>query len=262
MAIDILTALKLPAGYADASVFNHLARASGPHELSCVQRKVLIACSARSGSTLLKDSLEHYGVHAREHFNPDIVHPAVEAQTARTVIDYANHLAHTEVHGGTFAIKGAVPTFLFLQSIGEFPERKHEWRVIFLRRKNIVRQAISMRVASITGQWNSTAEPIRAVADSDYAFEAITANVDAVLKTNSTWERIFASFGITPSRVFYEDFAAAIPESGWKLARFIGVDAPRIIDAPPRIARQSTELNDAWEQRYRAELAKLIERRE
>lgn len=245
---DVYAELRLPN--ADATVFKYLTRATGDHALAKVPRKVLIACSARSGSTLLKECLEAYGVYAREYFNvEDIVRPVVERGEATTILDYANYLARTSVRNDTFAIKGNLPAFFFLYHIGELPQHVRDWRVLFIRRKNIVRQAISMELAKITGQWSSLDAPARQVTGDDYAFDSLDKNVETILRTNMIWERIFARFGIEPHRVFYEDLASDMAAVVAGAARFVGIEADNRTMAP-RIARQSNVINDTWEERY------------
>lgn len=53
-----------------SQVLDFLAYEKGPSPLGQLGQKIAIACTARSGSTLLCNALENYGVSASEYFNP------------------------------------------------------------------------------------------------------------------------------------------------------------------------------------------------
>ena len=136
-----------------------------------------------------------------------------------------------------------------------------EMRYFYLRRRNIVRQAISMHVAHQSGvlhsfQMNDDARTVRdaVLYDAGEIRSWIKFLQDEELK----WEREFGSLGIEPVRIYYEDLIAR-PERIVRLfSNVLGLPAtPTVKDSP--IERVGTSRTDEWETRYREEDARFLE---
>jgi LPS sulfotransferase NodH len=250
-----------PAGVA-RTTFKYLRSDGGPHRLRGVRNKALIACTSRSGSTLLAASLERYGLDAQEFFNPEgPVKQAVYAGSARSLRDYANLLAQTAVKGGWFVTKGALDSFFSLCYLREFPERSADWKIVLLRRRNVIRQAVSMEVAAKTQQWNSRQPKLDVARPADYSFDSLEKRLEYILATNEKWERAVSVLGIEPHRLFFEDLIADVTGETKKVARYLGIDVesfPQAGDHAPWPKPQSTPLNTLWENRFRRDLSKRI----
>jgi LPS sulfotransferase NodH len=243
-------------------VFRYLRRDDGPHRLRAVKNKALIACTSRSGSTLLAACLERYGLDAQEFFNPEEqVKQAVYAGDAATLRDYANHLADTAVRNGWFIAKGALATFYFLFYLRELPEQTARWKIVYLRRRNIIRQAVSMEIAARTQQWNVRQPVLGVVRPGDYSFDTLLKHLEYIVSAHAAWQRIFAYLGMDPCWVFFEDLVADTNGEAERIARHLGIDLrrfPRARAHTPWPRPQSTALNENWENRFRRELAKRI----
>lgn len=228
------------------------------HVLADVPNKALIACTARSGSSLMSAALDRYDLSFGEYLNPEgFVRRTAQLRPGATINDLARRLKAEAVRNGVLAIKSSPLALLYLAAMGELPDRIGEWKVIFLRRRNTVRQAVSGYIAEKTGAWTSTMAATGTVSDADYAFERILAVHDTYGANNERWERFFGLFGVEPLRVFYEDYTADLAGGTERLARFIGVDVDAFPNAhahQPHLESQSTELNKIWEQRFRDDL--------
>lgn len=256
---DLFKLLHIRPDLPARTVLKHLAYEPGPNALNHVTRKTLIACTSRSGSTLVQESLGRYGMNFEEYFNVRLApKQAVELGLAKTTRDYGNFLARTAVANDHFGVKGTYVAFVFLWYLNEFPQLRSSWRFIHLRRRNVIRQAISMSIVAVTDQWNSERLARKSVGAQDYSFDDIMARVETVLNESQTLERCFTLLGIEPYRLFYEDFVADIPGQTEMIAKFLDVDVARFPAARlhvPRLKVQATEINDAWEARFRADLA-------
>lgn len=222
----------------------------------------MIACTARSGSSLVQVCLEHYGIDPQEWLNPEsAIKSAVQSGEASTLTQYGDYLARNTT-SGRLDLKGPLPALLFLHEIHEIPERNDAWRFIFLRRRNVIQQAISSRIAIQTGQWDSDMPKQGEISDDDYSFEELSKHVTAFIQQNANLEKAFAFMGIEPLRIYYEDFIEDVPRHTWELAKFVGLDVPaEPIEIKPRIARQFTDLNARWESRFREEMAMALRER-
>ncbi len=261
----LFEALHIEPGLAARTVFRYLAPEGGAHRLRAVKNKALIACTSRSGSTLLAASLERYWVNPQEFFNPEEqVKRAALAGEARTLREYANLLAQSAVSGGWFVTKGAIESFLFLCYLGEFPERSRDWKVIFLRRRNAIRQAVSMEIVARTQAWNVRQKPKSRVKPAEYSFDALSKRLEYILSANDKWERVFALLGIAPHRLFFEDLVANLAGETERAARYLGIDVGKFPAARRHVPwpkPQATSLNAQWERRFRQDLAKRMSAR-
>lgn len=258
---DLAQLLSIPNIY-DKTICKYLEKDSGPTGLSRLQHGSMIACTSRSGSTLLQVCLEHYDIDPQEWFNPEVViRPVAQQGDVSTLTQYGDHLART-AKNGRFDLKGTITALLFLYQVHEVPERNEAWRFVFLKRRNVVQQAISGRIAVRTGQWTDSWPKRHEITDDDYSFEEISTAVLGIIQQNANLEKAFALLGIEPLRIHYEDFLQDITRNTWDVARYLGLDVPaEPIEIKPRIKRQFTGVNARWETRFREEMATAIRQR-
>jgi LPS sulfotransferase NodH len=263
---DFLEYIRVNPKSLEQTVFRYLKHEDGPNELRGIGHKALIACTSRTGSSLLQVSLERYGLDAQEFFNPEgPPKRAFDSGSAKTIRDYATLLAHTAVSGDWFVAKGALNSILYLYYFGEVPEFGSEWKFVFLRRQNVVRQAISMEIATATKQWTAKMPSQREIRLEDYSFDKLHKSVESIFAQNDRWERAFGYLGIEPYRLFYEDLTADVAGQTESVAKFLRIDVekfPAASSYTPWIEQQSTELNVEWENRFRRELAAGIAKRQ
>lgn len=131
-----------------------------------------------------------------------------------------------------------------------FPEA----RVVFIRRADILRQAISYAIARQTGVWITGQE---AVSDHVQYDAALIADcLDNIALQNARWTSFFMQAGITPLEVFYETVTRDTPGTVADIARFAGVTSA---DDGPIIAEKETtpqgqdERTNIWIERYLAD---------
>jgi LPS sulfotransferase NodH len=260
--VHLAQLLNLPPRIYEQSICKHLKRDSGPTGLASLERCSLVACTARSGSSLLRDCLKHYGTDHREWLNTNgTIKRAVDAGEASSLTEYGDYMARSATNG-RFDMKGTFPALLFLYETHELPEHKDAWRFIHLRRSNVVRQAISSLIAAKTGQWTDRMPARREISDADYSFDKIAKSVLSIIQQHANIEKAFAVLEIEPARITYEDFIQDISGNTWTLARHIGLDVPaEPIEIKSTIKRQSTELNARWEARFREELDTTLRER-
>jgi LPS sulfotransferase NodH len=244
------------------TVFKYLRHEEGSHSLRDVGRKALIACTSRTGSSLLQVSLERYGLNAQEYFNPEgPPRRAAESGEAHSLSEYADYLARTAVSNGWFIAKGALNSIFYLYFLNEVPEHTTDWKFIFLRRRNVVRQAISMEIAKVTNQWTANMRAQAPIAAADYSFDAIAKNIESVFQQNDRWERAFGLLNIEPHRVFYEDLCEDLTRETESVAQYLGIDISVFSQAKeyvPWLQPQSTEINLEWERRFRRDLSNQV----
>jgi len=153
---------------------------------------------------------------------------------------------------GWFGIKAHWGQYKNRADLGFDPSLVKVDRVLYLKRRDEVLQAISRSIAVQTEQWMShyekAGEPV-------YDFGDLDEHVGAVRAAYEKWENHFAANGIEPLTMYYEDICAdPLGEVGRALA-FFG-EPTDIRELKAFTQRQATDLNHAWKQRYLDDLEK------
>jgi trehalose 2-sulfotransferase len=185
--------------------------------------------------------------------------------------DYREHLRRTFAQGttanGVFGAKlmfrqlieleeltGVVPDYRGLRGAALIDALLHDPLYVWMRRRDKVRQAISLWRALQTRAWRSEAQ--RSPGERPvlyYSFDGIDHLVQALAADDRGWERFFVNAGIEPLTVLYEEDVE--PDRTGTVLRVLerlGIDPPAGWEAPEPIARQADSLNDDWAAAYRS----------
>ncbi|MEV0238209.1 Stf0 family sulfotransferase [Nonomuraea sp. NPDC050786] len=129
---------------------------------------------------------------------------------------------------------------------------------VYLRRDDVLAQAVSWLRAEQTGTWyvggnGEIGGATRSGREPGYDADGIRALVEEIREHNAAWEEWFASQGVRPYPVRYEDLEADLAGVTRRILGFLGLDLPEGQTIEPRHRRQSDGLNAAWIERYRRE---------
>jgi trehalose 2-sulfotransferase len=126
-----------------------------------------------------------------------------------------------------------------------FPEPSFVW----IRREDVVAQAVSWAKAAQTGQWASF-QPV--LAEPAFDFDQIDGLYNLARVRNAAWERWFATHGVEPLRVVYEGLAADPVGVVEDVVARLGLErSPVEGRAPMELARQTDDVNLDWAARYK-----------
>ena len=226
-----------------------------------------VCATPRTGSSLLLGLLESTGVAGRPqaYFRaPDEALWAGRWGLRRTR-DYAGFvraaIAHGRTGNGVFGAKLMWDTFqellakLDAVSPGPLARMFGETRFVYVRRDDVVAQAVSWLRAEQTGAWyaggngeiSGTAPTGRVP---EYDRDRIAELVRTIGEHNAGWEAWFASAGVEPYRVRYEQLADDPVATTRDILGFLGLSLPEGSDITPRHRRQADDLNHRWVSRY------------
>jgi LPS sulfotransferase NodH len=136
-------------------------------------------------------------------------------------------------------------------------------RFVYLRRDDVLRQAVSRLRAEQVDLWFETTDSPRRHLDRHpaYDFDQIEGFVQSIASHNAAWQRWFAEFGIRPHVVRYEELDAD-PEGviGGILA-FLDLQLPADRAIAARHRRLADGLNDEWVHRHLREKARRADGR-
>ena len=125
---------------------------------------------------------------------------------------------------------------------------------VYLRREDIVAQAVSLLIAEQTQLWHQTEErPGAMAAEPSYNFEAIKERVQALQADNRAWEAWFTANGVMPHRVVYSDLERRPEAAIQGILNHLGVALPRSITISTPDIRLAREINRQWISRYQRE---------
>ena len=244
-------------------------------------RAYLVCCDARTGSSLLAATLRTTGRAGKpfEYFTrAEIDKPWLRAELRvpddvpfTSFPDWRDYIlkAGSEMGGifaasvhfwqlphcvETFRAPGADPETPALAVLrGFFPDL----RLVWLRRDNIVAQAISHHVAIATKIWNSRLGGKTPPGESDrgapFDFEKINHQVESVLAAQQGWRETLKGAEAITMPLAYEELAADLPGAVRRLCAFIGADLTGAPVRAPGLEKQAGAWSIEMERRYREE---------
>jgi trehalose 2-sulfotransferase len=135
-------------------------------------------------------------------------------------------------------------------------------RYVWMRRRDKLRQAISLWRAIQTREWSSAdATPDSSAPGPIYDFEAIDHLVRSLQADDDSWAQHFAAAGSAPLTIYYEDDlerdqTATIE----RVLDHLGVARPAGWQPAPRLERQADGTNDEWQAAYHRDLSARLAR--
>lgn len=254
-----------------SEMFAHLARegvdqTGDPLALDGVEltKRYAICLVPRSGSTFLAHLLKE--TEAFGFPNEWLAVALAEKQARETGAANWDSLFHRVMarHASQNGVSGIELALAHLtwgrQASGRQDILDPSWTYFYMRRRNIVRQGISMHVAHQSGvlhsfQLNDDAQKVRDAVIYDTA--AIRNWIKFLQDEELKWEREFGRLGIEPVRLYYEDVTTR-PERAVRLfSNVLGLPETPAIKTSP-IKRVGNSRSDAWENQYRGEDADFL----
>ncbi len=218
----------------------------------------MIATTPRSGSTNLALRMWKTGLLGApmEYLNPAHISDLSRRLGARGPMDYWARLQGVRTSpNGCFGFKAFVTDFRYIaQTTPDLLPHLRADRVIFLYRRNVDAQAVSLARAIQTGSWFSTVEERQ---PPEYDFAAIQRSERNLVDQNAKWAKILEATAADVMRVSFEDYMAAPAATISQLQAFLGIDGEAANLDLPGLEKQSDATSRAWQERYAEEKARL-----
>jgi LPS sulfotransferase NodH len=176
----------------------------------------------------------------------------------RGCTDYAQHLEKVRASGTTpNGVFGAKIMWAHLEDLGRqlgardlgalVDELFGRPRFVWVRRRDTVRQAVSLWRAMQTQSWRAENEP--ATGEPQYSYTALHHLVRLLETHDNAWER-FLSAEPHVLTLTYEEIASDIGDAVARTLAHIGVAPDAAGDALPTMRRQADERSAAWADAY------------
>ena len=213
----------------------------------------LICFGERSGSTMLSSLMHKTNVLGRpdEFLNPrGVMQRYIGYSHAHNIQQYFSYLhAKWCTPNRVFGIKVAYVDFAPVFEAGLVDYLFDTPRVIYLNRQDLLRQAVSLAMATRTGVWFSTSNDSAPVSSADVELneQLVLQAVDKLRRDRESWEAFFTLRRIEPLRVTYEDITADPKNVLASIAKFLAVDLdPRTIPSESEYRPQANSTNENW----------------
>ena len=133
--------------------------------------------------------------------------------------------------------------------------------MIRIRRRDLVRQAISYYTAEATGVWSTAdAGSLADLPSPGYNGVAISRYVSMLLAEDEGWERLLADRGTSVLEVWYEDLIAETDSVCRLVCSHVGIHPAAPFDlSRAGMQRLSAARTDEWKQRFCADHAALVQ---
>ena len=182
-----------------------------------------ICCTSRTGSTYLCELLQSTGVLGRpaEYLNTDAAHEPewrkrLEISSDATLPEYLAALTdRRSTSNGVFGVK------LTIDNMRRLHDVRRPTHYVYLRRRDTLRQAISLYRAWKSGQWVKYCKGPR---DKQVPFdrEKIVHLRRAIHDHNRQWQAWFEERDVQPCRLWYDDLTADPRGAVVTIARHLG----------------------------------------
>jgi LPS sulfotransferase NodH len=188
-----------------------LARQNGPAKTPSTTGGlcIFICFTNRSGSSFLCEALSSSGdlPHAKEHFNHRTVAGILEReQEIRTFPDYCRWLIEQHAMNGNFSVKTSAKQLFLLCRSGMIPAVFTNNRFIFIRRRDLLAQAISLADAQRSGAWKGAPNPDDQARDINV--KELVLKTSGLATSNALFDAFFALNDVHPFTIYYEDLVA------------------------------------------------------
>jgi LPS sulfotransferase NodH len=131
-------------------------------------------------------------------------------------------------------------------------------KIIFMRRRDKVAQAVSLWKANQTQQWRTESESDSEVIETEevlgaeYDYRAIEYLLNELHLWDARWEEWFHATGREPIRVFYDEFTVSRAATIGRVLDALGIDPPAPQGKKP-MRRQADERSRDWVARFRSD---------
>jgi LPS sulfotransferase NodH len=177
------------------------------------KRGLVLCITPRSGSTALSTAISNttkavggFLGYPAEHFNlgDDVLGARARHYGCQTFEEYVERvLIESTDRGGTFSVKGDFVQLFPALSTQAFKAIWQDVSFVYLYRRDVVAQAVSLARAHVHGIWNSSGSFSSAFELSE---EDIANWASMIVSTEAAWSLWFSINNIEPIRLAYEDY--------------------------------------------------------
>ncbi len=209
---------------------------------------VFLAMVPRSGSNYLSSLMDRNGLSMPgEIFRliQGTFQRELRRLNAQNYEDYVRKKIDEATRDNLFGAKLGWPQFFPLYFSGAYQHYFSEAKFIYLTRERLLDQAISLYIAHDTGYYHSTFVDKKGETEREtpFDFDAIKKHLKQLVEMQGEWETFFASEGIKPLRLTYEEVASDPVAALEQIAKFLGRALPAEFEIETQFKKVATDKN-------------------
>jgi LPS sulfotransferase NodH len=215
-----------------------------------------ICFTNRCGSNLLAESIasDQKLVRAGEFLNQDVVIKTCKRLNLPNIESYVDWLAERFAgNRNTAGVKAAAGQLLFLNNIGILDRLGRRLRCIHIVRRDVIDQAVSMHIATMTHKWTSLHPDSEAQVE--YDRDSILGHAYAITRANSAFSLLFKLLRVEPLVVEYEDLVEDPAGNVERVGEYLGMPGLKYVPEQMTLEKQADELNWNFRQRFLDEVS-------
>lgn len=194
-------------------------------------KSVILCMTPRSGSSYIGSALGMNKIgRFGEHFRVvgGSLEKAVEESGAKSYEDFVRSRIDAFKVRDFFGAKADWMQFAPIYHFGAYDRYFKDARYIYLTRTDILMQAISRYIGTQTGYFHSVNTDREGTRKDEvpFDFDELWRHVDHLIDMQAAWEHFFASEGIAPLRITYEEIDADPTDVLKRISAFIDFPLP------------------------------------
>jgi LPS sulfotransferase NodH len=216
--------------------------------------KYVICSTPRSGSHFLGHLM--YGTRALgyplEYVSPTNIGEWIRKADEHEESDVIRYIMSRRTSpNGCFGLKAHYSHLENLYTVIGLQTLINEYKFVFLRRKNLLSQAVSLAFSEQTGSWISGMPEQMAPL---YDYELINNKLIRISRDNARWERFLYGPRLPTYEIFYEDVLADPGESIRRIMTFLGTEEAYVENDETFVPKpESTSVKREWCERFSQE---------
>jgi len=217
-----------------------------------------LCMTPRSGSSYIADVLQQTQTvgDCAEHFPAEYGGQVPSWMTAcKDFREVFEKLQQRSSPSAWFGIKGSLTQFFPLMCAGVFGNPTMQIRYLYLRREDLIAQAISLSRAIKTGEWHST---YAHCSDPEISMDELITNLRLLRRMEADWEVIFSVLGIMPLRLTYEQCLNSPFDTFESIRKLLGISwRVNPLTIKSRFSSLSEKQDSLWRRRLYTQLAEF-----
>lgn len=191
--------------------------------------RYVIAVTPRSGSSHLCAVLKNTQQMGEpdEALSQHLIPQRLRLVPARTPDEYLQHvLKQTQTQNGLSGLKASWFQFKIFSDLLEEPDTWDGYTFIYLTRRNLAAQAVSLYCATETNVFHTNvehdADAIRKLHELPYNYAEILRWYKHIAAQEAGWQAYFSQHNICPLTLYYEDIEHDVASVSQRIARYLG----------------------------------------
>jgi trehalose 2-sulfotransferase len=188
------------------------------------QDNIFICFTNRCGSNFLANVMESTGIfsEAGEYFNWQTIVNISKRKNILSFDDYCIDMIGKKTKNNLFVSKIGWEQLLMISKLGQIPNIFNNSKFIWIQRKDVLGQAISLSIANQTKKWTSKQTGNEIVPE--YRKDSIQKIIKGLSNANLIFANYFNLFNADFIEIFYESFCENVEINIKKICDFTGKD--------------------------------------